>query len=369
MTNREPLSLDIPVYDWPHAQKQTWLVNRLNQLTLHHRAYCEPYQRLLSVLNTPELSHQREDFYPLAVRLFKEKALKSIADEEQFRVLTSSGTTSQQVSRIILDKTTAGYQSKALVRIMQEWLGRERRPMLIIDHPGVIQDRTQFSARGAGIQGMLIFGRQPVYALNEDLTPNWEVIDAFFARWQQAPVLMFGFTFMVWQLIEKLHKAGKALPDNGGVLIHSGGWKKLQDQAVDNPTFKTAARQHLGVGNIHNFYGMVEQVGSVFVECEHGHLHTPVFADVIIRDALTGQALPAGATGVIEVLSALPESYPGHVLLTEDRGRWLGEDDCPCGRQGRYFEVAGRVPRAEVRGCSDTVATPSAPSPVAEAAV
>jgi hypothetical protein len=42
--------------------------------------------------------------------------------------------------------------------------------------------------------------------------------------------------------------------------------------------------------------------------------------------------------------------------LTEDLGVILGEDDCPCGRMGRYFRVQGRIPAAEVRGCSDTYA-------------
>ena len=42
------------------------------------------------------------------------------------------------------------------------------------------------------------------------------------------------------------------------------------------------------------------------------------------------------------------------MLLTEDRGRTLGVDDCPCGRKGRYFEISGRISKAEVRGCSDT---------------
>ena len=50
----------------------------------------------------------------------------------------------------------------------------------------------------------------------------------------------------------------------------------------------------------------------------------------------------------------LPTSYPGHVLLTEDEGEILGEDDCPCGRKGKYFKIYGRIKNAEVRGCSDT---------------
>ena len=59
-----------------------------------------------------------------------------------------------------------------------------------------------------------------------------------------------------------------------------------------------------------------------------------------------------GETGLIQVSSVLPRSYPGHVLLTEDEGRILGEDDCPCGRKGKYFEILGRVKRAEVRGAA-----------------
>ena len=58
--------------------------------------------------------------------------------------------------------------------------------------------------------------------------------------------------------------------------------------------------------------------------------------------------------GIIQVLSVLPGSYPGHSLLTEDEGTLLGEDDCPCGRFGKYFKVSGRIRNAEIRGCSDT---------------
>ena len=40
--------------------------------------------------------------------------------------------------------------------------------------------------------------------------------------------------------------------------------------------------------------------------------------------------------------------------MTKSHTFILGEDDCPCGRKGKYFEILGRVKRAEVRGCSDT---------------
>lgn len=51
--------------------------------------------------------------------------------------------------------------------------------------------------------------------------------------------------------------------------------------------------------------------------------------------------------GIIQVLSLLPTSYPGNSLLTEDLGMILGEDDCKCGRKGKYFVMSGRMKESE----------------------
>jgi phenylacetate-coenzyme A ligase PaaK-like adenylate-forming protein len=144
----------------------------------------------------------------------------------------------------------------------------------------------------------------------------------------------------------------------GSLLIHGGGWKKLQERKVSNEVFKAALRNTFGLERVHNYYGMVEQVGGIYFECEAGWLHTPSYADVIIRDRMTLAPLATGEEGLIQVLSVLPRSYPGHSLLTEDLGTIAGEDDCPCGRMGKRFSVSGRLPRAELRGCSDTRVTP-----------
>jgi hypothetical protein len=102
---------------------------------------------------------------------------------------------------------------------------------------------------------------------------------------------------------------------------------------------------------------MVEQTGTIYMECEHGHLHAPVFSDVIMRRAIDFSPAGFGEKGIIQVVSILPQSYPGHSLLTEDEGILLGEDDCLCGRKGKYFKITGRLKNAEIRGCSDTYAT------------
>ena len=57
--------------------------------------------------------------------------------------------------------------------------------------------------------------------------------------------------------------------------------------------------------------------------------------------------------GIIQLISLIPTSYPGHNILTEDLGIIYGEDNCSCGLKGKYFKVLGRVKQSEARGCSD----------------
>ena len=105
---------------------------------------------------------------------------------------------------------------------------------------------------------------------------------------------------------------------------------------------------------VRDYYGMAEQTGGICLECPCGHLHTSTWSDILVRRESDYGLCAPGEPGVLQVLSPLPWSYPGHSLLTEDLGVLLGEDDCLCWRQGIYFRVLGRIPRAEVRGCSDT---------------
>ncbi|MEA2019641.1 MAG: acyl-protein synthetase [Campylobacterota bacterium] len=348
--------LEIAPYSLEKKDKEVFLSNELKGLTLKHSNKSIEYKSILNAYSINETKFNLlEDFPYLPVRLFKEYDLKSCQDKEIIKTLTSSGTTSQKVSKIYLDKETSTLQTKALIKIMQNYLGKQRLPMLIIDTKSILKDRKMFSARGAGILGLSNFGRKHTYALDENMEIDFEAIEKFLEENKDQKILIFGFTFMIWQYFyEKLKKQNKKLDLSNSILIHSGGWKKLVEKAVDNRTFKSSLKEQIGINNVHDFYGMVEQVGSIFVECECGYLHAPVFADIIIRDKMTLKPLEFGEEGIVEVLSIIPRSYPGHVLLTEDLGVIIGEDDCSCGRKGKYFKINGRLPKAELRGCSDT---------------
>jgi hypothetical protein len=229
--------------------------------------------------------------------------------------------------------------------------------MLIVDTQAVIKDRSLFSARGAGIAGFSMLGRDHFYALNDDMEPDIDGIIAFLDRHREDSVMIFGFTFIVWEhFFSELKKRGNRFNVKDGVVVHGGGWKKLIDKAVDNNSFKKMAEEVCGIQRVHNFYGMVEQTGSIFMECEKGYLHASLFSDVIVREPTSFCAMKPGERGLLQLLSLLPGSYPGHSILSEDLGELAGVDECLCGRLGKYFLVHGRVKNAEVRGCSDTYA-------------
>ncbi len=355
MTDHAAL-LALPPYGLAKEAKHAFLTGELTALCRHHAAHCPPYAAMLAATGTAlDTVTSYAQLPPLPVRLFKEFTLQSVPDEQLYKTMTSSGTTGQQVSKIYLDVETSTLQTKVLGKLVESALGAARLPMIIVDSPAVVKNRAMFSARGAGILGFSMFGRDRVYALTEDMQLDLPGLRAFLAKHGQGPVFLFGFTYIVWQhLVGELRRMGETLSIPQGVLLHGGGWKKLASQAVNPAQFGAALLQTCGIPRVMDYYGMVEQTGAIHVACEHGHLHTPVWADVLIRRAKDFSLANMGEPGLIEVVSVLPRSYPGHVLLTEDEGRIIGEDDCPCGRKGKYFEVLGRVQRAETRGCSDT---------------
>ena len=81
------------------------------------------------------------------------------------------------MSRIYLDRETAALQSKVLAKIMESALGKQRLPMIIVDSDAVLKNPAMFSARGAGIRGFSLFGRDTVYALDGEMRLNMDALD------------------------------------------------------------------------------------------------------------------------------------------------------------------------------------------------
>ena len=350
--------LGLAPYVQTKEEKKKILTARSVELMRHHMEHCNSYRKMMNAKGIDDtalaeydgVTKTYEDMPFLPVRLFKELELRSVPTEDIVKTMTSSGTSGQAVSKIFLNKNTASNQQKVMVKIVSDFTGSARMPMLILDCPSVVKNRKLFSARGAGILGFSIFGSDRTYALrDEDMSLDIDAVAAFLDRHKEEPVLLFGFTFMIWQHFYKelvrFKNSGKIFDLAKGILIHGGGWKKLAAEAVSPSEFKEKLHDVCNIKRVHDYYGMVEQTGCIYMECEYGHLHASVFSDVIARRASDFSICGNGEKGILQVVSSIPESYPGHSLLTEDEGIVLGEDDCPCGRKGKYFKIIGRIKR------------------------
>ncbi len=345
-------------YELDKKSKNELLTKELVELTDFHKEKCPEYAKFLNAVGYDKKNVKSvEDipFYP--VRLFKDYELLSIDRKDVFKTMTSSGTTGQAVSKIFVDRETAMIQQKVMIKILSDYWGKKRLPMLIIDSPAVTKDRKMFSARGAAIIGLNIVSSHTVYALNDDMSLNLDVFNEFMEKYSGQRIIIFGFTFIVWQhFYKQLLQLDKKYDLSEAFLMTGGGWKKLESDKVSRQEFKDSFTKLCGIKHFLDHYGMVEQTGCIYAECECGHLHASNYSDVIIRDYKDFSPCKIGEKGIIQVVSALPHSYPGHSLLTEDEGIVLGEDDCPCGRKGKYIQILGRMKSAELRGCSDTYA-------------
>jgi hypothetical protein len=298
----------------------------------------------------------------IPVNMFKYFDLRICKMDQVVRVLNSSATTTGIPSKIYLDKKTSVRQTQGLISTLQSFLGGSRRPMLIIDSADSNKRGDTITARGAAIRGVSTFGNKIIYVMdkeNGELKINMDRLLEFERMYKEQEILVYGFTYILWsKFLKVLKQEGVKLDMPKLKLLHSGGWKKLISEKVEKKVFSETVAKifNTNPSNVIDFYGMVEQVGVVFVDCEYGHKHVPNFAEVIIRDIQTLEEVKVGKSGLIEVMSILGSSYPSQAILTEDIGQFLGIDNCPCGRCGKYFRFESRVDKAEIRGCGDTFA-------------
>lgn len=369
-----------PLYNESPEAKTALLLSVLRQQMMEGAERCLPFRRFLDAQRIRlEAATTLSQLPFIPVSAFKRlQPLCFLDDRQIYRVLESSATSGQLPSRIAIDRDTARLMTKGVTAILADFIGSQRRPYLIVDRPPRPGQGGAANARSAAIQGLMAFSTETCYALRpaapdeeSHADPDGLVLDVdalaeFCRRYGDSNVVVYGFTYVAYlhfggglaasrtALAELQQRIGGPLLPSSH-LLHSGGWKKLQQISVDKATFNANVSAVLGTDahRVIDYYGMVEQLGVVYPDCSEGNKHAPRFAEVILRNPLDWSPCKAGQTGLIQVLSALSPSFPGQALMTEDMGIVVHEDGCSCGRRGMAFRFTGRVPKAEVRGCSD----------------
>ena len=277
--------LELNAFSLNKKQKNKVFFDLIKSLTKHHYDNSIEYKKILDVISD-KLNFKSLDKVPfLPTLLFKNNSIKSVNVDKIIKTLTSSGTSGNS-SKIFLDKKNANNQTKVLNKIVSSVLGKERLPMLIIDENPTLEDRGKFNARRAAIQGFSIFGKKHTYLIGKNGEIDYNLLNNFLENHASKKFFLFGFTSYVFNyLCEKIDNKRLKYDFQNGILIHGGGWKKMENKKITNSLFKKKLFEKLKIKNIINYYGLVEQTGSIFIECKKcGSFISSIFSEVLIRD-------------------------------------------------------------------------------------
>jgi hypothetical protein len=341
--------------DCPYGPRsETDFLQEMNTLTRFHLEGCPEYAKIWPHF---EPAGRLADLPWLHVGLFKHIEFRTTGEGIRHeRTLKSSATGSGVPSRVTLDRMSSELQSASTLAIFRDFLGGGARPLLVVDSSRSLLTRGEVSARVAAALSLRPLASEVHFLLEDADDPSsmkWDRLAELLAGYDE--FLVYGFTWVLWlawgaagiptEISELL--GGKRID-----FVHSGGWKKLDAARVDRHAFDERLLTGLHPeSRVVDFYGLVEQAGIVYPLCGAGFRHVPAWADVLVRDPWTLDCL-IGEPGQLQLMNTLAHGAPYHNVLTEDLGRVV-PGECSCGRLGNRFELLGRVPKAELRGCAN----------------
>lgn len=353
-------------YFYSHMEKEKngiFYEALIEELCFHYENN-EKYRKFCSNKGfNPRTFHGKlADIPAVQVSVFKEMGQDLLSvPREQIKLTLQSSATSGVPSSVPVDKITSKRQAKAMMQVVSDFIGNERKPFLVMDADPSLGFRELLGARFAAVSGYLNFASHVGYFLkiNQDKQYFFDIdgiqkcissLDA------EQPVVVFGFTYILYSEVIKPLTALELtfqLPKKSKV-IHIGGWKKLEQEKISKEEFDQKAAVLFGIEpeDIIDVYGFTEQMGLNYPDCPCGCKHVPLYSEIIVKDVITKEVLDPGKEGLLEFISPIPHSYPGNVVLTDDIGI-IEEEECPYHRAGTRFRIVGRLKKAEVRGCGD----------------
>lgn len=328
-------------------------IAELNELTRWHLAGCPAFAAMWQGFSG---AIDLAGFPFVHVGVFKHVDLRTEQPGiSHQRVLQSSSTSGTSPSRIALDDRSSSLQSSSSAAILRELVGGDARPLLVLDHPSALRVPGRVSARLAAALSLRPLSSALHFLMADSAGTEIDMERLRCALKGTRSVIVYGFTSALWTAWASRGLSERIAREFGPLTIHfvhSGGWKKLESLKVGREVLDGALLHGLDpASRVVDFYGLVEQVGVIFPLCSAGFRHVPRWAGVLVRDPWTMQPLES-APGMLQFLNVLAWGAPYFSVLTEDMGRMV-PGECSCGWHGSRFELIGRLPKAEVRGCAN----------------
>ena len=348
--------LDAAVIAWTREPRWTYDDARFEALALAlwalQFARCAPYRRFCEARErTPADVRRWQDIPAVPTGAFKELALTSFPRERAVHVFRTSGTTASERGALLLD-TLDVYEASlraSFARGVLPGLAAGARISFQVLAPSTSE------APDSSLSHMFDTVMRDVGSPDSghwvtrgalDVPRALRSLEA--AERSGDPVALCGTAFAFVHLLDELDRRGRrfALPSSARVM-ETGGFKG-RARAVSRDELYAWIEASLGVppARIVNQYGMTE-LGSQFYDSVLGdpaaprRKLAPPWTRVRILDPKSGAPVADGEIGRIALLD-LANTGSVCALETADLGR----------AQGDGFEVVGRDPDAEERGCS-----------------
>ena len=291
----------------------------------------EVYRRYCDSLGTdPSSVENLKDIPFIPVSLFRDH--KVFTGEGAASVIfSSSGTTgSKQAHHYVKDidlyerSFTEGFRyfygdpgSYVILALLPSYSEREGSSLIyMVDH--------LIKASGSGAGG---------YYLND-----YErlVKDASFYREQGEKIILFGVTYALLELAEKM------APDLSGLIVMETGGMKGKRKEITREELHKKLASSFKVASIHSEYGMTELLSQAYSK-GGGIFNPPGWMKVLVRDLYDPFSyVDDGKTGGINIID-LANINSCSFIETSDLGYKVG---------GSSFCISGRFDNSDIRGCN-----------------
>ena len=333
------------------------LATQLFQLQFTHnnayRMFCES-----TGVSPAQVKHWK-DIPAIPSAAFKEMDLTCLPPNERPQVFHSSGTTEHRPSRHFHSPNSLRVYKESLVPSFKRHVLhglRETLPIISLTptpaktpHSSLVHMfetvRREFGASDSLCAANVSFDGS--WQLNHALV--FQTLERFAA--ENRPVIILGTAFSYVHLLDQMASVGLQLrlPPQSR-LMETGGYKG-RSRAFSRNELHSLLQTRLGLPRteIVSEYGMSELssqaydciAGSSSAKPENRVFNFPPWARVQIISPETGAEVEVGQTGLIRVTD-LANAYSVMAVQTEDLGI----------RHAAGFELMGRTPVAESRGCS-----------------
>jgi hypothetical protein len=349
-------ALDEAVLSW--MREEEWHHDEARFSALAHQLFAYQFEHCAAYRGfckrrgaTPDQVESWREIPSVPTGAFKELALTSFPFGETCHVFRTSGTSSSGRGELHLD-TLELYEASLLPAFRRHLLpdlphGKRMRVEVLAPSVEEAPDSSlshMFAVAiaelgSAGSRHAVENGSLDAEALHARLSRDAELGEA---------ILLCGTAFAFVHFLEYLEEGGHELELPSGTRIMETGGFKGRSRELPRETLYAGLEARLGVpiARIVNQYGMTE-LGSQFYDSvlitpeQTRRKLGPPWVRVRIVDAQSGRDVAEGEVGTIAIVD-LANTGSVCAIQTADLGRALGDG----------FEVLGREPDAEARGCS-----------------